>query len=226
VGQNAPPSILVCPMTAAPDVADPGPMPVASDEVVYIVEDDRSVLESLALLLSSNDILTETYATAEDFLNAFPDLMSGCVLTDLRLPGRSGMDLLHHLTHPKRAVSVIVMTGHGDIPLAVEAMKRGADDFLEKPIDGDRLLAAIRSGFSRIHDHEESQAVAIDRLHRLTSREREVFDGLVAGKPNKVIAFELNLSARTVEFHRANLMKKMGAGSLSKLVRLMILATS
>src|SRR5689334_6031582 len=102
--------------------------------LVHVVDDDRVVLESIALLLSSNNIPSQTYASAEEFLSALPNIRSGCVLTDIRMPGRSGMDLLHHLTHPKRAVSIIVMTGHGDIPLAVEAMKRGAYDFLEKPV--------------------------------------------------------------------------------------------
>ena len=201
---------------------------MSGEVLVHVVDDDEGIRESLALLLNSNDIPNVTYASAEAFLGAFPNLGLGCVLTDVRLPGKDGLDLLHSLTHPRHAVSIIVMTGHGDVPLAVEAMKRGADDFLEKPIDGELLLAAVRGGLSKVHDIDQNQAErasAIDRIHKLSSREREVLDGLAAGKSNKVIAFDLNISPRTVEIYRANLMKKMEAGSLSKLLRLLILAT-
>ena len=130
-----------------PETRQPNFMELTPNDIqVHVVDDDRGVLDLLALLLKSNNIPSATYASAEAFLGAFPYLKSGCVLTDVRLPGRSGLDLLYSLIHPSRAVSIIVMTGHADIPLAVEAMKRGADDFLEKPIDGDLLLAAIRTG--------------------------------------------------------------------------------
>ena len=200
---------------------------MSSEIFVHVVDDDEGIRESLALLLNSHDIPSATYASAEAFLSAVPNLTSGCVLTDVRLPGKSGLDLLYHLTHPRRAVSIIVMTGHGDVPLAVEAMKLGADDFLEKPIDGDHLLASIRSALARLDETDRSQAdraAALDRIRRLSPRERAVLDGLVAGKPNKVIAFELSISPRTVEVHRSNLMRKMQVASLSTLVRLTILA--
>jgi two-component system response regulator FixJ len=202
---------------------------MSSEVVVHVVDDDEGIRESLALLLNSHNIPCATHASAEAFLNAVPNLTSGCVLTDVRLPGKSGLDLLHQLTHPRRAILIIVMTGHGDVPIAVEAMKRGADDFLEKPIDGDLLLASIRAGLSRILESDRQQAEqadALERIRRLSPRERAVLDGLAAGKPNKVIAFELNISPRTVEVHRANLMRKMQSASLSNLVRLTILATA
>jgi two-component system response regulator FixJ len=195
-------------------------------DVVHVVDDDASVREALALLLHSNGIPCTTYASAEAFLGASANLKSGCVLTDVRLPGISGLDLLHHLTHPRRAISIIVMTGHGDIRMAVEAMQHGADDFLEKPIDGELLLASIRGGLSRMHDEREVERVeAMYRLHGLSPRERAVLDALMAGKPNKVIAYELNISPRTVEIHRSHIMRKMQAASFSSLVRLTVLAT-
>lgn len=202
---------------------------MSGDVPVHVVDDDEDVRDSLASLLNSSGIPSATHASAEALLNAFPNLNSCCVLTDLRLPGKSGLDLLHHLTHPQRTISIIVMTGHGDVRLAVEAMKRGADDFLEKPIDGDLLLASIRAGLSRIQEndlHEAERADAIDRVGRLSPRERAVLDGLVAGRPNKVIAYELGISPRTVEIHRSHLMQKMRVASFSNLIRLAILATT
>jgi two-component system response regulator FixJ len=199
---------------------------MSSEALVHVVDDDASVREALALLLNSNGIPNTTYASAEAFLSAFPNLKSGCVLTDVRMAGMSGLDLLHRLTHPRRAISIIVMTGHGDVRMAVEAMQNGADDFLEKPIDGDLLLASVRAGLSRIHDEREVERVeAMYRIHGLSPRERAVLDGLMAGKPNKVIAYELNISPRTVEIHRSHVMRKMRAGSFSTLVRLTVLAT-
>ena len=143
------------------------------------------------------------------------------------MPGISGVDLLHRLKELKVGMPVIVITGHGDMQLAVEAMKIGAADFIEKPFDDERLLAAVRSALGRWEkdsQHETERAGLLDKLTTLSSREREVLEGLVAGKPNKIIAFDLGISPRTVEIYRANVMTKMNAGSLSELVRMALLA--
>ncbi|MGO9816554.1 MAG: response regulator transcription factor, partial [Acidocella sp.] len=151
----------------------------------------------------------------------------GCIVTDVRMPGLSGLDLQRELISRRIGLPVIVMTGHGDVKLAVEAMKAGAVDFIEKPFQDDTLIAAIRTAFDRYaRDAQQSNvANAVGaRLKTLTPREREVLDGLIAGRPNKTIAYDLNISARTVEVHRANLMTKMGAASLSELVRMVLLS--
>lgn len=200
---------------------------MADEPLVHVVDDDEAVRDSLATLLSSVGLPSRGYANAELFLSACPDLKSGCVITDVRLPGKTGLELLADLTKPGKTVSVIVITGHADFPLAVQAMKQGADDFIVKPLDGELLIAAVRAGLSKVHDHDEQEAEradAVKRIAHLSPREREVLDGLVLGKPNKVIAFELNISPRTVEIYRANVMQKVQVASLSKLVRLALLA--
>ena len=160
------------------------------------------------------------------FLDALPDAASGCVITDVRMPGMSGIELLRRLKELKIGVPVIVITGHGDVPLAVEAMKAGAVDFLEKPFDDDVLLASVQSALKR-QDGEtkrHSERLEIEgRLAGLSNRERDVLGGLVAGRANKQIAFDLGISPRTVEIYRANLMNKMKAGSLSDLVRMALI---
>lgn len=201
---------------------------MANEPLVHVVDDDEAVRDSLAALLSSVGLPSRGYANAELFLSACPDLKSGCVITDVRLPGKTGLELLADLAKPGKAVSVIVITGHADFPLAVQAMKQGADDFIVKPLDGELVIAAVRAGLSKVHDHDEREAEradAVKRIAHLSPREREVLDGLVLGKPNKVIAFELNISPRTVEIYRANVMQKVQVASLSKLVRLTLLAT-
>jgi len=201
---------------------------MADERLVHVIDDDETVRDSLAVLLSSVGIPSRVYASADLFLSACPDLKSGCVIADVRLPGKSGLELLADLTQLGRTVSVILITGHADVPLAVQAMKQGADDFIVKPLDGELLIAAVRAGLSKVHDHDEQEAEradAVKRLAHLSPREREVLDGLVLGKPNKVIAFELNISPRTVEIYRANVMQKVQVASLSKLIRLTLLAT-
>jgi two-component system response regulator FixJ len=199
-----------------------------SDELlVHVVDDDEVVRDSLAALLSSVGLPNRGYASAEIFLSACPDLKSGCVITDVRLPGKSGLELLADLAQPEKAISVIIITGHADVPLAVQAMKQGADDFFVKPLDGELLLGAVRAGLSKVRDNDAraaERADAVERMAHLSPREREVLDGLILGKPNKVIAFELNISPRTVEIYRANVMQKVQVASLSKLVRLALLA--
>jgi two-component system, LuxR family, response regulator FixJ len=190
---------------------------------VHVIDDDEAVRESLDFLLRSAGLSVRTYDSAATFLDAAPKIAAGCIITDVRMPGLSGIDLLRRLQEMQIGLPVIVITGHGDVPLAVEAMKCGAVDFLEKPFDDDVLLASVRSALNR---SEESAAIESERaeirarIAALTQRERDVLEGLVAGHPNKIIAFRLEISPRTVEIYRANLMTKMKAGSLSELVRM------
>jgi two-component system response regulator FixJ len=195
--------------------------------VVHVVDDDEAARQSLAFLLQANAIEVQTYESGTVFLGVAPGLKSGCVITDVRMPEISGIELLRRLKELKIFLPVIVITGHGDVPLAVEAMKFGAADFLEKPFDDEILLAAVRSALNRQDSDGKRQAerAAIDdRLDALSKREREVLDGLVNGRANKQIAFDLGISPRTVEIYRANLMTKMQAASLSELVRMALIS--
>jgi two-component system, LuxR family, response regulator FixJ len=195
--------------------------------VVHVIDDDEAVRQSLAFLLRANAIKVETYESGTAFLEAAPALKSGCVITDVRMPEIGGIELLRRLKELRIPLPVIVITGHGDVPLAVEAMKFGAADFLEKPFDDEILLAAVRSALSRQDSDTKRQAerAAIDdRIAALSNREREVLEGLVAGRANKQIAFDLGISPRTIEIYRANLMTKMQAASLSELVRMALIA--
>jgi two-component system, LuxR family, response regulator FixJ len=190
---------------------------------VYVIDDDDALRESLLFLLRAAHLEVESYSSATAFLDELPLRGLSCVITDMRMPGLSGLDLLRRLRELKIEVPVIVITGHGDVPLAVEAMKIGAIDFLEKPFDDEVLLASVRSALKQ-RDHEaKKQAERADiegRLGGLSNRERDVLAGLVAGRANKQIAYDLGISPRTVEIYRANLMNKMQAGSLSDLVRM------
>jgi two-component system response regulator FixJ len=195
--------------------------------VVHVIDDDEAVRDSLAFLLRANEIEVQTYESGMVFLAGAAELKAGCVVTDVRMPEISGIELLRRLKELKLFLPVIVITGHGDVPLAVEAMKFGAADFLEKPFDDDILLAAVRAALNRQDSEGKRQAerAAIDdRLAALSNREREVLEGLVAGRANKQIAFDLGISPRTVEIYRANLMTKMQAASLSELVRMALTA--
>jgi two-component system, LuxR family, response regulator FixJ len=198
-----------------------------ADAVVHVIDDDEAVRQSLAFLLASSGFPVRIYESAAAFLDALTALQPGCVLTDVRMPGMSGLDLQRELMARRITLPVIVMTGHGDVALAVEAMKAGAVDFIEKPFSDDIILTAIRAAFARFtRDAAENGAVSAvqTRLGTLSAREREVLDGLIAGLPNKTIAYDLSISARTVEVHRANLMTKMGAASLPELVRMVLLS--
>ena len=198
-----------------------------ADAVVYVIDDDEAVRDSLSFLFNAAGLAARTYESATSFLNHLPRVKAGVIVTDVRMPGLSGLDLLRRLKELHSAVPVIVITGHGDVPLAVEAMKSGAADFLEKPFDDEALLAAVNvalrdQGASAKRDAD--RAGVIDRLTTLTARERQVLEGLVAGHPNKTIAFDHDISPRTVEIYRANVMSKMQATSLSDLVRMALIA--
>ena len=195
--------------------------------IVYVIDDDEAARQSLEFLLRAHTFNVETFDSATAFLQVAPGLKSGCVITDVRMPGISGMELLRRLGELKVPLPVIVITGHGDVPLAVEAMKFGAVDFLEKPFDDNILLAAVRSALQRQHGdtlQQAERAIIDERLAALSNREREVLQGLVAGHANKRIAFDLGISPRTVEIYRANLMTKMQAASLSDLVRMALIS--
>lgn len=198
-----------------------------SESVVYVIDDDEAARESLAFLLQSAKHDVRTYDSATAFLGDSKELLSGCVITDVRMPEISGIDLLRRLREAGSDIPVIVITGHGEIALAVEAMKLGAADFFEKPYEDDALLAAVRSALDQ-KETADKQRIAradfSDRLATLSNRERQVLEGLVAGKPNKVIAFDHGISPRTVEIYRANVMTKMQASSLSELVRMVVIA--
>jgi two-component system response regulator FixJ len=199
---------------------------VSSSEIVHVIDDDAEVRQSLAFLLSTVGLAVRMHPSATAFLETLPDVQDGCIVTDVRMPGIDGIELQRRLKAKGVALPVIVITGHGDIALAVEAMKAGAVDFIEKPFEEEALLAAIRTALSRrAGDRERAARVAAvrERLALLSARERQVLDGLVAGKPNKVIAHDLGISARTVEIYRANVMTKMQADSLSALVRMTLL---
>jgi two-component system response regulator FixJ len=195
--------------------------------LVHVIDDDEPARQSLAFLLGTAGVEVRTYDSAVAFLNEATGVKTGCVITDVRMPEVSGIDLLHRLKELRVDVPVIVITGHGDVPLAVEAMKIGAFDFLEKPFDDEMLLASVRSALDRQDRDSQRHAERAEiegRLAALSKRERDVLEGLVAGKANKQIAFDLGISPRTVEIYRANLMTKMQAASLSDLVRMALLA--
>src|SRR5262245_8339288 len=198
-----------------------------SDITVHVIDDDEAARHSLAFLLGTAKIAVKTYESATAFLDSITGVKSGCIITDVRMPGMSGIELLRKLKELGVALPVIVVTGHGDVPLAVEAMKIGAADFLEKPFDDEVMLQAVRSACNqqRSNDMHKAERAEIDsRLASLSNREREVLQGLVRGLANKQIAFDLGISPRTVEIYRANLMTKMQASSLSDLVRMALIA--
>jgi two-component system, LuxR family, response regulator FixJ len=195
-------------------------------DTVHVIDDDEAARHSLAFLLKSAKIDVKSYDSARAFLDIAATVTSGCIITDVRMPEITGIDLLRRLREIKVAVPVIVITGHGEVPLAVEAMKLGAIDFLEKPFDDESLLASVRTALAKEHVDNKRQADRLEsekRLATLSNRERDVLQGLVAGHANKRIAFDLGISPRTVEIYRANLMTKMQAASLSDLVRMALI---
>jgi two-component system response regulator FixJ len=200
---------------------------MASDGFVHVVDDDEGMRDSLLFLLDSAGIEARGYDCAQSFLDRLEAMERGCIVTDIRMPGMSGLELVGRLNEIGVSDPVIVITGHGDVPLAVEAMKAGVADFIEKPFDDQQLLGAVRSALARssgIQAQEGERRQIEGRLADLSQRERQVLDGLIEGKPNKIIAFDLGISARTVEIYRANVMTKMQAKSLSELVRMALLA--
>jgi two-component system, LuxR family, response regulator FixJ len=195
--------------------------------VIHVIDDDEALRESLSFLLETAHFEVRVYDSALRFLETLAQAEPGCIITDVRMPDMSGLDLLRQLANLGSTFAVIVVTGHGDIPLAVEAMKLGAVDFLEKPFDDNALIAAVRSALSRRQRDlkRDSEKLEIHgRIAALSNRERQVLEGLVAGHANKTIAFDLGISPRTVEIYRANLMTKMHASSLSDLVRMSLTA--
>ncbi|MEF2073609.1 response regulator FixJ [Consotaella aegiceratis] len=198
-----------------------------SEPTVYVIDDDQGVRHSLSFLLETSDFNVRAFDSAVSFLSELSEIGPGCVITDIRMPGMTGLELLQHLKDSQPGIPVIVITGHGDVPLAVEAMKGGALDFLEKPFDEDQLLRAVRSALEQSdaeRQRDEERREVEGRMQSLTSREWQVLKGLVAGHANKRIAFDLEISPRTVEIYRANVMTKMNASSLSDLVRMSLLA--
>lgn len=200
---------------------------MSANPLISIIDDEASVRRSLAFMLQSAGFRVATYESAMAFLDAPPHIGEGCVVTDIRMPEMDGMELLRRMRSSGRPLQVIVMTGHGDVPLAVEAMKLGALDFLEKPFDHEILLTTIRAALNKgeaSSQLEEQKREIVERIMSLTARERQVLDSLVAGQSNKIIGRDLKISPRTVEIYRANVMTKMRAASLSELVRLSIRA--
>ena len=191
--------------------------------LVHLVDDDEAIRRSVSFALKTSGFLVRTYENGGELLKAAPALDPGCILLDIRMPGMDGLEVQEALKAKGVGLPVIIMTGHGDVTLAVRAMKAGAIDFIEKPFEKALLLSAIDHGFSRLKQSAASigQAnEAIVRLQLLTSREKDVLAGLAQGLPNKSIAYDLGISPRTVEIHRANLMTKLDAKSLSEALRI------
>ena len=198
-----------------------------TEAIIYVIDDDEAVRQSLEFLLKAAGIPVRGFESAQAFLDVLPTVEHGCIVTDVRMPEITGIDLLKKVKQVRPELPVIVITGHGDISLAVDAMKIGAVDFLEKPFDDDHLLAAVKSALDREADLARRKAEVgevQEKLAALSNRERQVLEGLVAGNANKTIAFDLGISPRTVEIYRANLMTKMAANSLSDLVRMAMVA--
>ena len=190
---------------------------------VYVIDDDEAMRDSLNFLLDSAGFGVTLFDNAQSFLDSLPALAFGCVVSDIRMPGLDGIELLKRMKAQSSPFPILIMTGHGDVPLAVEAMKFGAVDFLEKPFEDDRLTAMIESAIRQAEPAARNEAVLQDiaaRVASLSPRERQVMEGLVAGLSNKLIARDYDISPRTIEVYRANVMTKMQAGSLSELVRL------
>jgi two-component system response regulator FixJ len=197
-----------------------------SSEYVFIVDDDPGIRDSLRMLVEAAGYKTRTFHSADAFL-ADPSPKRGCLIADIRMPGMNGLELQEEIGHRYSQLPVIIITGHADIPLAVRAMKAGAVDFLEKPFDSARLMDGVRRALelvTKTRSRKEETRAAKKLLDHLSQRERTVLDKLVQGQPNKIVAYELGISPRTVEIHRAHIMLKMDASSLADLVRTVLIA--
>lgn len=204
------------------DSQEPMPAPI-----VYLIDDDQLVCEYLADVLHKAGFETRSYNSAASFLESASGIVSGCVVTDIYMPGMTGIELLSHLAEMRFAHPVIVITGRGDIQTAIKVIKAGAVDFIEKPIEDQEFLIAVRSALASDQERQQANSEIAQisaHLAKLTAREREVLDGMVQGHPNKVIAYNLGVSQRTVEVHRARVMEKAGVRSLSDLVRMVLIA--
>ncbi|WP_296595374.1 response regulator FixJ [Phenylobacterium sp.] len=198
-----------------------------SDAVVHLIDDDEPIRVSLGFVLEMNDLPAKTYASAQEFLDVVDTLDGGCIVTDVRMPDMNGLELVKRLRERGVQIPVIMITGHGDVPMAVEAMRAGVIDFIEKPFEDETLIKSIRMALdtraeSDIHAQERRRFE--EMLSTLSGREKDVLRGVIAGKMNKVIAYELGISPRTVEVYRANVMSKTNAHGLSELVRIALLA--
>lgn len=203
------------------------PEPAGPEPVIHVIDDDPAAREALAFLLDCAELATRTYASARHFIEAVPGLVPGCIITDVRMPEMSGLELVERLKALGVSDPVIMITGHADVPMAIQAMHAGVADFLEKPFSDEAILTAVRTAIARQQDRDavqQERAFILGRLASLSGREQEVMDGLVEGKANKIIAWELSISARTVEVYRANVMTKMQARTLSELVRMAMIA--
>jgi two-component system response regulator FixJ len=199
---------------------------VPIERTIYVLDDDAAVRRSLEQLLEAAGFRAVSFETPTTFLHAAPDLAPGCVLLDIRIPDMDGLELQGRMNDLGIALPVIIMTGQGDVQSAVRAMKAGAVDFIEKPFDDTTLFAAIEGAFTRtlLSDRLPEAEEAAQRIAALSPREREVLDALVAGRSNKIIAFDLGLSVRTVEVHRARMMDRLGVRQLGEAVRLAVMA--
>lgn len=198
---------------------------MADNGTVFIVDDDPDIRNSLALLVESTGYKPKPYASGAAFLEGETPNAVGCLLVDVQMPDMNGLELQQELSARHFHLPVVIMTGHGDVPIAVQAMKAGAVDFLEKPFNDDVLLDCISRALARLASADDAANAAREaekRLTQLTERERQVLDLIVAGKANKVIAYELSISPRTVEIHRSRVMEKMDAGNLADLVRMVL----
>ena len=195
----------------------------SEERTVHLIDDDASVRRSVGFMLKTSGHRVETYESGAELLKNRTQLKQGCILLDIRMPGMDGLEVQQALKDRGVGLPVIIMTGHGDVALAVRAMKAGALDFIEKPFAKGALLASLEEGFRRLSRKEATQDRRMDaevRLQALTPRERDVLDGLAQGLPNTTIAYDLGISPRTVEIHRANLMTKLGVRSLSEALRI------
>jgi two-component system response regulator FixJ len=195
--------------------------------IVHVVDDDAAVRRALVRLLRSEGLEAVTYETAQAVLNAAPSLSSGCILLDLQMPGMDGLELLARLGELGIELPVIVVTGHGDVPTAVRAMKAGAVDFIEKPIDETQLFAAIDAALAekKFAVRERAVAGATERLALLSPRERQVLEAIAIGRPSKLIAYDLGISVRTVEVHRAHMLDRLGVRNMAEAIRIAVMAT-
>ena len=204
-----------------------GPIAMQAEPTVYIVDDDAPVRSALQLLMKAAGLNAKLYATAQEFLDSISPSARGCLLLDVRMPGMDGLELQKRLAAQNIGLPVILMTGHGDVEMAVRAMKAGAADFIEKPFNNQALLDRVRQCLTYCDEHqniEEQRAKASERLARLSAREREIMYLLIAGKQNKLIAADLDISVRTVEAHRAKIMEKLHAKTLPEIMRIALLA--